>query len=129
MTTQITGPSIITAARRSLGTTVREGHVSAICQVPRCDSLQRVLLEDPLGDTLRVCHDHWKEALDRSDGEILGGSLIDCPTCTRPGCSNEAKANVPDFHGGDFPICAAHLGDLSWASENGRVRPVGDRDV
>ena len=123
MTTQITGPNNIRATGGSAGTTVRDGLVSLICQVPRCDSFQRVLLEDPLGDTLRVCHAHWKEALDRSDGEILGTSLISCPTCARPGCSNEAKASVPDFHGGDLPICAVHLGDFPGRAVTDGVRP------
>jgi hypothetical protein len=131
MTTQITRRDMhISATEGPAGATVSDGLVSTICQVPRCDSFQRVLLEDPVGDTLRVCHGHWKEALDRSDGEFLGMSLISCPTCARPGCLNEAKTNVPDFHGGDLPICAAHLGDLSWAQSRGwHTAREGGRDV
>jgi hypothetical protein len=88
--------------------------VSAICQIPHCGDFQRVLVADPGGDALRVCVEHWRDALQDSSGQICGISLIDCPTCAHAGCLNDAKANVPDVAGGDRPMCRKHLDGMSW---------------
>jgi hypothetical protein len=86
------------------------------CDLPYCDRLQRVVVRDPVGDRLNVCFDHWREALDVSDGLIRGIALIDAPPCTCPGCHDEAQWSVPDFGGGRTAVCQEHHDDLAWTA-------------
>jgi hypothetical protein len=84
------------------------------CDLPRCHRLQRVVVRDLVGDRLDACFDHWREALEVSDGLIRGVALIDAPPCTRAGCDRSAELAVPDFNGGRTTVCPEHYRDLSW---------------
>ena len=95
------------------------------CDLPRCDRLQRVVLRDPVGDRLNVCFDHWREALEVSDGLIRGVALLDAPPCTRPGCDHDAQWSVPDFAGGRTAVCQEHHDDLGWTA----TRPLVADDL
>jgi hypothetical protein len=86
------------------------------CDLPGCDRLQRVVVRDPAGGRFNVCFDHWREALEVSDGLIRGTALIDAPVCSRPGCDRDADWSVPNFDGGRTAVCQEHHDDLGWTA-------------
>ena len=84
------------------------------CDLPDCNGIQRVVIRDPGGESLRVCVDHCQDALAASGGLIREMGLIECPTCCRPGCQLDATTRVSDTEGKELPVCRQHADDLSW---------------
>lgn len=93
------------------------------CEIPDCKEIQRVVIRDTQGGSLKVCLHHWQQSLTASEGRHRGVPLVESPPCCRPGCRHDAVTRVIDPDGARVPVCEQHLDDLSWISLPGPLLP------